>query len=226
MAEDFLIGVGKDNREPRSNREDQSQEPPTPPSNNGGYDKKENNKKVLKGCGIGCLAFVILFFGFSYWVGSGMEDAESKDLRIKYFKQDMERLSSKVSEENIYTSLAKVCIDSGVYFEGSGKDVNKSNIQYFTRRNDKKLLILLKATDLQDVTASTRRVFVEALLDCFQYVEDRLEIEEYYILLEGKWNTLLVYTPEKSDLGGRFANEKLLLPFYDEYVKDSLPSLD
>ena len=197
----------------------------TPQPNSQQQPPENDNKKYYKGCGCGCLVLILAFIGFTIWGNSMLEAEEAKDLRITYLKQDLERLTTKISEEDMLTSFAKICIDSSIYIEG-GKDIKKNNIEYFTRQNDKKLLIILKVEDLKGVEASTRRVFVEALLDCFSYVEDELEIEEYYICVEGNWNTLLVKTPNGSDLGGKYADQKLLLPFYDEYVKDSLPSLE
>lgn len=225
MAEDFLIGVGKDNREHRSNRSDQSQEPPKPPRNNNGDDNKSKGRKqALKGCGIGCLAIILLFVRLSFWLGSSLEDEESKDLRITYLKQDMDRLTRNLTDKDSLSQFVKLCLDIGVSEEN---ELNKDAFKYFTRRNGNKLLIIVEIRDMQDIEASTRKGIVEIIEECFSYAgEEENSIDEYYICIEGKWNTLLVKTPYRSDLGGRFADEKLLLPFYDEYVKDSLPSLE
>jgi hypothetical protein len=229
MAEDFLLKVGKDNRE---NESEETPKQPEKPQEDG--KKPSENKKYLKSCGCGCLVLILAFAGLMYWANSIVQEEERNDLRITYLKQDVARLTTDVPEENIITSMVKTCIDSSIFFESEDKNnkkeevevINKSEIEYFTRLNENKLLIILKVEGLGDVEASTRKVFVNALLECFSYVEDDLGIDEYYISLEGFWNTLLVYTPKESDLGGKFADNKLLLPFYNEYVKDSLPSLE
>ena len=41
------------------------------------------------------------------------------------------------------------------------------------------------------------------------------ELNEYYIGVDGKWNFLMVYTPNKKDLGGSLAYKKDLDRFYD-----------
>lgn len=217
MAEDFLIDIGKENRQ--SNSEETSKQTP-PPENEG--QKPSQNKKYLKGCGCGCLVLVVLFVAFSYWVGSSLEEEQSKDLRYTYLKQDIKNLTGNTGKSDEYASFVKECVDYGVDSDG---EVNMENIKYFTRRNGNKLLVLLKIRDLKGIEASSRRVIVDVIQECLEYKDDD-RIDEYYICVEGKWNTLLVKTPNGSDLGGRFADDELLLPFYNEYVKDSLPSLD
>ncbi|WP_420571068.1 hypothetical protein [Kordia sp.] len=227
MAEDFLIGVGKDNRNvPSNNSNNSSQKPPNPPKkgNDGGYDKAANNKTRLKGCGFGCLGIIVLFTIIFYFVGSKIESAEANDLRITYLKQDMKRLTSNLTEKDSLSQFVKMCLDIGVSEEN---ELNKDAFKYFTRRNGNKLLIIVEIRDMQDIEASTRKGIIEIIEECLDYQDDgENTIDEYYICVEGKWNTLLVKTPNGSDLGGKFANDQLLLPFYNEYVKDSLPSLD
>lgn len=231
MAEDFLIGVGKNKR---NNEPEETPKQSQTPQESGEDGEKTSKKKYYKSCGCGCLVLILIFAGLFYWGNSILEEEERNDIRITYLKQDIERLTTAVSEDDIITSIVKECINAGIHFEKTDKKnkkeevevINKDEIEYFTRRNGSKLLIILKVEGLKSVNASTRRVFVDVLLDCFSYIEDDIEIDEYYISVEGFWNTLLVYTPKKSDLGGKFADNKLLLPFYNEYVKDSLPSLE
>ncbi|MEM6686467.1 MAG: hypothetical protein AAF617_11855 [Bacteroidota bacterium] len=221
MNEDFLDDVGKDPRRFNRNSNNNSNAPQRrheeqPP-------QKNTKKKWYVGCG--CLSIIaIALAAFVYWAASAKEAEEAKDLRLKYLNQDIARLSTAISEDDVYSKLAKMCIDSTIRLEDGG-DIDKSGIKYFSRRNNEKLLIILKVKNLKKVDASSRRAYVDALLDCFSYVEDEMGIEKYYISVEGFWNTLLVKTPQASDLGGKFANKKLLLPFYNEYVKDSLPDL-
>jgi len=204
-----------------------------PQGNSDEYSDKVKNNIKKGGCG--CLGILLFFFLIGY-CGDSISD-DDDDLRYTYLKQDIAQLSSDVSEENVLTYIAKKCIESSIYIESSEKElfkktkktkqnISKTQIEYFTRQNDNKLLIILDVGSIKDVEASTRGVFIEALLECFTYVEDRLEIDEYYISLQGKGGTLLVYTPEQKDLSRRASNKDLLLPFYNEYVKDSLPSLD
>lgn len=220
MAEDFLIDIGKDNRE-QGNREESTNE--TPPQNNNEDQKPpSSNSKYYKGCGCGCLVLILIFAIFTYWVGSSVEEEHSNDLRYTYLQQDIKNLTSNNGKSDENAGFIKQCVDIGV---DSGGEVDMEAIKYFTRRNGNKLLVLLKVKDLKGIEASSRRVIVEVIEECLDYREDD-GIDDYYICVEGNWNTLLVKTPRASDLGGRFADSDLLLPFYDEYVKDSLPSLD
>ena len=152
-----------------------------------------------------------------------MEEESSKDLRYTYLKQDIKTLTDNTDRLDAYAIIIKECVDTGVESDG---EVNMDNIKYFTRRNENKLLVLLEVRDLKRIEASSRRIIVDVIEECLEYIQDDSGITEYYICVEGRWNTLLVKTPKKSDLGGRFADNKLLLPFYNEYVKDSLPSLE
>jgi hypothetical protein len=235
MAEDFLIGVGKNNRNNEPEETPKQPQKPQEPQND--VDKPSKTGKYIKGCGIGCLTLFVIFLIIGYIGDTLIENYKNDDLRYVYLNQDIERLSGKVSEENVYSSLAKMCIDSSIYIEKEVKevfkkdkkykvDISQARMEYFTRRNNEKLLILLRMRNDEDMDAASRSVFIEALLECFSYVEDELEIEEYYISLVGKTNTLLVYTPNASDLDERRFDKDLLLPFYEEYVKDSLPSLE
>ena len=45
-------------------------------------------------------------------------------------------------------------------------------------------------------------------------MEAAKNIDQFYIWVEGKWNTVLVKTPTDSALGGRFADKYKLLLFY------------
>ncbi|QHI37635.1 hypothetical protein IMCC3317_30150 [Kordia antarctica] len=157
------------------------------------------------------------------WGNYFLEDEEKNDLRITYLKQDMDRLTSKSDAEDAISELIKQCVDLGVDSDG---EINKNAIKYFTRRNGKKLLVLLEIKDLKGIEPSSRRVIVDVIAECLDYLNDELNVNKYYICVEGNWNTLLVKTPNGSDLGGKYADDALLLPFYNEYVKDSLPSLE
>ncbi|KAB8155755.1 hypothetical protein EZY14_000665 [Kordia sp. TARA_039_SRF] len=221
MNEDFLDEVGKDPRKTSNNSNNSSKEPQNqhdeqPP-------KKDNKKKWYIGCG--CVTVILLgIAAFVWWAIAFNLEEEARDIRLKYLRQDVERLSTFISDDNMYSNLAKMCIDSSIYLE-NGEKIDKSGIKYFTRRNDDKLLVILKVDNLKKVEPSSRRAFVDALRECFSYVEEETGVEKYYISIKGFWNTLMVATPNGSDLDGKFADDKYLLPFYNEYVKDSLPDL-
>lgn len=215
MAEDFLLKIGKEGRE------QQPQETPTPPQNSEPPKKKS---RLHWGCGcaivVGIMFIVLMAISF-FVVG----DQEEKDLRKKYLRQDIERLSTNIAENDSISQMIKLCLDFGL--DGDDK-LNKDGIEYFTRRNGNKVLAIVRLYDLKGFEPSSRKVIVEVIEEClvFQEQEKQQGLDEFYICVEGKWNTLLVKTPNRSDLGGRFADSDLLLPFYNEYVKDSLPSLE
>lgn len=222
MAEDFLIGVGKESRNTKNNGDNSSQQPPiTPDGTDDNYSSKI--KKNLKKGGCGCLSILLFLFLIGYCGDTMLADKENDDLRITYLQQDMSRLKSASTTEDPMAELVKQCVDIGV---DSGGEINKDAIKYFTRINGEKLLVLLEVRDLKGIKASSRKVIVQVIEECLEYLNEEMNIKKYYIAVEGKWNTLLVKTPNGSDLGGKFADDKLLLPFYEEYVKDSLPSLD
>ena len=72
--------------------------------------------------------------------------------------------------------------------------------------------------------ARYRKDIIDVIEDCLYEFDINKGIRKWYIGIEGKWNMVLIKTPNSEDLGGRFADEKKLLPFYGakEISLDSL----
>ncbi|WP_291870935.1 hypothetical protein [Maribacter sp.] len=83
--------------------------------------------------------------------------------------------------------------------------------------------MLLRIKDLKNVAPKERKVIIDIVEDCLADMPYIHDIQEQYIGIEGKWNTVLVKTPTESDLGGRFADKNKLLSFYGDMkiVSDS-----
>ena len=179
--------------------------------------------------GIGCIllvGFFVLTFGLSLigvYFGSNKKsnDLETKDSRVALLDTDIKKLNSLVLRDKDSISFAlKKCVDYDI--EG-GIDTDK--IEYFTKIQDNRILVLLGVKDLKQIKASERKVIIEVVEYCLADIPYLDSIEQQYIGVEGKWNTVLVKTPTDQDLGGRYADKYKLLPFYGEkeISSDSIP---
>lgn len=233
MNEDFLDEVGKDPRKPRSNFNekpaDSQNQPEEPPVTNDEY-KEKINKNIKKGC-VGCLTIFVFLMLIGY-CADRMLEPEGDDLRYELFEKDVAQLTSNVSEDEPLTMIAKKCIESSIYIETqekkflqktktTKKNISKNTVEYFTRINENKLLVLVKLPDLGKIESSTKDVFFEALLECYSYVENSLGIEEYFIGVQFGSSSYMVEAPEKYEDAVR-QGERRILPFYDEMIQDSL----
>lgn len=182
-------------------------------------------RPIWQACG--CLllvgVFSLLFAISLYGVYMRSENKESnigeEDIRRTLLDNDMNKLSSILHRQKDSLSVQlKECIDYNVE---SGIDTNK--IEYFTKIQDEKILVLLGIKDLKQIRAKERKIIIDIIEDCLSVMPNLDAVDQYYIGVEGKWNTVLVKTPTEEDLGGRFADKYKLLPFYGEkpVVKDS-----
>ncbi|MFS4466613.1 hypothetical protein [Maribacter sp. 2210JD10-5] len=175
-------------------------------------------KPIWQGCG--CIVLV-LFFGtmlaFSFY-GVYMRSQNPEkykielDPRLELLNADMDKLSRRVQRDtDSLTFSLKECV---AYDIVDGIDTDE--IGYFTKWNGDKLLVLLKVNDIKKIEAKYRKELFDVIEDCMDDINPKDSITEYYMAVEGKWNTVLVKTPTDADLGGRFADKKKLLPFYGE----------
>lgn len=180
--------------------------------------------------GLGCmvlLAFFALVFSISlYGTFFGPKNTTkstlSKDPRRASLEEDIRKISPVFSKEKEPLTYAlKECINYEII---SGLDPAK--IQYFTRMDENRFLILLKVRDMKKVEVSSRKVLIDIIEDCLYAMEDLKDVDDYYIGIEGRWNTVLVKTPLEADLGGRFADKYKLLPFYGEELTDTSKEMD
>lgn len=186
--------------------------------------QKENEtnpekRPIWQGCGCMVLVgFFTLMFAISlYGVYMRSNDDEDslteKDSRKELLEIDMKQLSSLVKRDKDSLAFAlKQCVDNDLT-----RRIKKDKIKYFTRIDREKLLIILHIRDLSEIEYSERKIIIDILEDCLTAMPHMDSISEYYISVEGKWNTILIKTPTDADLGGRFADRYKLLPFYGEW---------
>ncbi|WP_298478325.1 hypothetical protein [uncultured Maribacter sp.] len=193
--------------------------------------QKENDINPVKrpiwhGCG--CIILVsffavvlsISFYGVYQRANNPEASNVEKDPRKKLLANDLDKLSSILLKSKDSVSIAlKQCV---TYDIESGIDTKK--IEYFSKVNEDKILVLLRIKDLKNISAKERKVIIDIVEDCLKVIPYHNHIQKQYIGVEGKWNTVLVKTPTDSDLGGRFADKNKLLSFYDK-TKIPLDSL-
>lgn len=178
-------------------------------------------RPLWQGCGCAILVLffcVMMIFSF-YGVYMRSQNPEKykveNDPRMQLLNADIDKLSRLVKRDTDSLAFAlKKCVDYDIV---DGLDTEK--IGYFTKWNDNKLLILLKVTDIKKIEPKYRKELLDVLEDCLYDMNPKDSTTQYYMGIEGKWNTVLVKTPTDEDTGGRFADKNKLLPFYGERVQ-------
>ncbi|WP_291153213.1 hypothetical protein [Flavobacterium sp. UBA7680] len=123
-------------------------------------------------------------------------------------KVDQKKVTSNPNEES---DIISCFIKESVNRSLKGIDTNK--LKYYTVERNDTILVIAKVTDIMGIQKSSRKKMLFAIQDCLASSE-RYYSKKIYIDVEGNFSTLLVKTPMRYDLDGRFANEELLLPFY------------
>ncbi|MGS2738198.1 zinc-ribbon domain-containing protein [Sinomicrobium sp. M5D2P17] len=169
-------------------------------------------RPLWHGCGCLMMGSVLLLIGLFSIAGAifwSNKDVETEiDARSISLHNDIEKTTSHPdSKTDSISYRLKNCMDQSIY----GIDTEK--IKYFSKVKEDKLLVLLKATHLKKVEASSRKELVSAVEDCLANFINSGNYQ-VYIGVNGRWNMVLVKTPHGDDLSGRFAKSNLLLPFY------------
>lgn len=177
-------------------------------------------RPIWHGCG--CLLIVAIIFiviitsVMGYLFNKDEIDASLHDTRREYLERDINNTTAYPERaKDSIAILLKSCIDLSI--EG----IDTDEIRYLSRINDTKLLIILKVSDMKNIAASSRKELVYAAEECLEYI-DTGEANEIYIAVDGNYNMLMVKTPYEKDLGGRFADESLLLPFYSSRAEETV----
>ncbi len=180
-------------------------------------------KPLWQGCG--CLVLVAFFAVMMtislYGVYMRSKNPEKYkievDPRLELLNADIDKLSSILQAKDTVTLALKQCIADDIV-----GGIKTEDIAYFTKQSGDKLLILLEVRDIKKIDTKYRKELIVVVEDCMRYTNPKDSITQYFIGVEGKWNTVLIKTPFDEDLGGRFADKQLLLPFYGEkpIVKD------
>lgn len=173
-----------------------------------------NPRPVWHGCGCFIILLAIIFFIGSAivgWFRSKDEPEKPVDKRKAMLKKDLGKVTSKPTFETDSTSFyIKECFD--IMLEGK---VNSKEVDYYSKSNGDKILILIDIDDLKKVESSSRYHLIEYVTECLN-MHDGYEGKQLYIGVDGMWNMVLVSTPNGSDTSGKFADEELLYPFYDQ----------
>jgi hypothetical protein len=163
----------------------------------------------------GCLliiGFILLSFIVSLFTDLDSDAAD--DVRRDYLNSDLGKTTTNITAESDSISFKlKSCVS--LIIEG----INTENIGYYSRVNDDKILVLLKVKDMKKIEPSSRSNLVYAVEECLDVL---LEGEYYYYIgVDGNWNLLMTKSPNASDLGGKYGDREILLPFYDNLVDDT-----
>ena len=168
--------------------------------------------------GLGCLVLIV-FFGVMmtisfYGVYMRSKNPEKYkveiDPRLELLNADMDKLSKLVTTETDSLTFAlKQCVTHDIV-----GGLNTENIEYFTKRNDSSILVLLRIEEIKKIKPEFRKDIIAVVNDCLFQMDSITRTNDIYIGVEGRWNTVLVQTPTDADLGGRFADKNKLLPFY------------
>jgi hypothetical protein len=145
------------------------------------------------------------------WFKSKDEPEKPKDKREAFLKADMAKMTVKPTLETDSTSFyIKNYMDAILEDE-----LDKKEIKYFSKINGNKILILVDIDDIKKIKSSERHYILSFIKSALAGHEG-YENMERYVGVDGMWNMVLVSSPNRSETKGKFADEKLLLPFYDQ----------
>ena len=177
-----------------------------------------NSRPIWHGCGCFLILMAIFFFIVMLiigWFKSKDEPDKPKDKREAFLSTDIHKTTVKPSMETDSTSFyIKECLDGLLHDE-----LDKNGIGYFSKQNGNKILIILHIDDMKKIKSSERHYLISIVKKCLE-LHEGYEDKELYIGIDGRWNMVLVSTPNGSDTKGKFADETLLLPFYDKPQND------
>ncbi len=187
------------------------------------YNINPNSRPIWHGCGciIILIALVLLIGALLVgWYKTKDEPEKPKDKREAFLKDDINKVTAVPTMETDSTSFyIKQCLDEII-----DQELNKKNIKYYSKANGDKLLIILDIDDMKRIKSSERHYLLNFVRDCLR-LHDGYEDKQLYIGIDGMWNMVLVSTPHGSDTDGKFADEKLLYPFYD-VVETSIETVE
>ncbi|TPN87227.1 zinc-ribbon domain-containing protein [Aquimarina algicola] len=144
-----------------------------------------------------------------------------EDVRKEWIDKDFKQLDTSITyqTDSISTYLSN-CMSYTIE-----SDVDMDKIRYYSKSNNNKVLVLLKIRDIKKIKAGYRKEFIKAVEICLDEYT-KATFDEYFIGVQGKYNTVLVKTPTDADLKGRFADKYKLITFYNDEEVDQIPMLD
>lgn len=150
--------------------------------------------------------FVLVFSLFS--CGKSKPD----DMRKVYLSEDQDKVTDNPDAKSDSVSyFLKECVNKTL------TGIKTDKLKYFSKEKNDTILIIVKVRDMRKIEKTSRKQLLFAVDDCLKFSE-YFRNKKIYIDVEGNFSTLLVKSPVKSDLDGKYADEKLLLPFYGKSV--------
>lgn len=135
-------------------------------------------------------------------------DGKPDDKRKVYLREDQKKVTDAPDQKTDSISyFLKGCVIKTL----TGIETDK--LKYYSKEKNDTILIIVKVEDMKGIEKSSRKELLFAVEDCLKAV-DYFNTKKIYIDVEGKYNTLLVKTPVESNLSGKFADNRLILPFY------------
>ena len=146
--------------------------------------------------------FYVLIFVFSLF------SCQEHDIRRIRLQVDEKKVRSSPNEES---DLISCFIKESISRSLKGIDIDK--LKYYSVERNDTILVIVKVTDMIGIEKASTRKLLFAINHSI-LTSERYNMKKIYIDVEGNFTTLLVKTPSKYDLDGKFANEDLLLSFY------------
>lgn len=139
-------------------------------------------------------------------------DSKPADKRNVYLQEDQKKVNENPDQKtDSISSFLKQCVNKTL------TGIQTDKLKYYSKEKNDTILVIVKVGDMKKIEKSSRKELLFAVEDCLKAV-DYFKNKKIYIDVEGKFNTLLVKTPVKEDLDGKYADSDLLLPFYGKSV--------
>lgn len=144
-------------------------------------------RPLWQGCG--CLVLIV-FFGVMMTISFHGVYMRSKnpeqykvaiDPRLELLNADMDRVTKLViTETDSLTFALKQCVTYDIV-----GGLNTENIEYFTKRNDSSILVLLRIEEIKKIKPKFRKDILDVVNDCLYQLEGFTETNQVYIGVEG-----------------------------------------
>ncbi|WDF61306.1 hypothetical protein PQ462_08005 [Flavobacterium sp. KACC 22758] len=139
-------------------------------------------------------------------------DSKPDDKRKVYLLEDKKKVTDTPDQKTDSISyFLKECVNRTL------TGIKTDELKYFSKEKNDTVLVIVKVGDMKGIEKSSRKELLFAVEDCLKAV-DYFKNKKIYIDVEGRFNTLLVKTPVKADLDGKFADSDLILPFYGKNI--------
>ena len=143
-------------------------------------------------------------------LGSGLfETFRYHDPREALLNADIDMMTVSPSETSDSVSFKMKMFMDFVLHE----DMTPEDIQYYTKVEDNKALVLIKVPDFDDVELSERPEMINLMQSIVEGQEDLEGMDKYYCVLSGSNRIMLARSPQDSSYGA-FASGDILYDFY------------